>query len=69
MENDVYDVKKLEEENTSKEKKIEISYYQARFTQKCGAILLDFVMFVLLSLALFVGIKTIVEATPYFHRK
>ena len=67
MENDVYDVKKLEEENTSKEKKIEISYYQARFTQKCGAILLDFVLFVLLSLALFVGIKSIVEATPYFQ--
>ena len=45
MENDVYNLKK---EDTSKKKRIEVSYYEARFTQKCGAILLDCVLFVIL---------------------
>lgn len=63
MENDVYNIKK---EDISKKKKIEVSYYEARFTQKCGAILLDCVLFVLLALAIFIGAKSIVEITPYF---
>ena len=68
MENDVYDLTPKEKpDSSSYKKKIEISYYQARFTQKCGAILLDFVIFAFLALALFIGAKGIVEATPYFQ--
>ena len=64
MENDVYNLKK---EDTSKKKRIEVSYYEARFTQKCGAMLLDCVLFVILALAIFIGAKSIVEITPYFN--
>ena len=68
MENDVYDLTPKEKpDSSSYKKKIEISYYQARFTQKCGAILLDFVIFAFLALAIFVGVKSIVEQTPYFQ--
>ena len=56
-------VKKEENGN----KKIELTYYQARFTQKCGAILLDFVLFAILALGLFIGTKAIVESTTYYQ--
>ena len=69
MEDNVYDVSLRDDqtEENDQKKKIEVSYYQARFTQKCGAILLDFILFALLALGLFIGTKSIVEATPYYQ--
>lgn len=56
----------MEEIKENKKPKIELEYYRARFTQKCGAILLDTVVFVLLCLGLFIGCKEIVEITPTY---
>lgn len=52
---------------SEKKNKIELTYYQARFTQKLGAMLLDFVVFAFLGFLLFFGTKSIVEATPYYQ--
>ncbi len=52
--------------NNNDNKKIEISYYAARFSQKVGAIMVDFITFLLLALAIFVGLKEIVENSSYY---
>lgn len=67
MNNDVYDVTSTTKEEVNSKRKIEITYYQARFTQKCGAILLDFVVCLLLALGIFTATKAIVESTSYFQ--
>ncbi len=59
--------KEINNEINNNKKRIEVTYYQARFTQKCGAILLDFVVFVLLALAIFIGVKAIVDNNSYYQ--
>ena len=65
MENDVYNLN-TKSENNNDNQRIELSYYQARFTQKCGAILLDFLLFAFVALGIFIGVKAIVESNSYY---
>ena len=68
MESSIYDKNALnDKEPEVTKRKVEVTFYQARFTQKCGAILLDFVVFAFLALALFIGTKAIVESTNYYQ--
>lgn len=60
--------KEINNEINSNKKRIEVTYYQARFTQKCGAILLDFIVFVLLAIAIFIGVKAIVDNNSYYQK-
>lgn len=57
----------MENNHVETKKKIELTYYLARFSQKFGAIIIDFVTFLILALLLFMGTKGIVEATPKFN--
>ena len=57
----------MENNHVETKKKIDLTYYRARFSQKFGAMIIDFVVFAILGLLLFMGAKGIVEATPKFY--
>lgn len=57
----------MENNHAETKKKIDLTYYRARFSQKFGAMIIDFVVFAILGLLLFMGAKGIVEATPKFY--
>ena len=50
----------MENNHVETKKKIDLTYYRARFSQKFGAMIIDFVVFAILGLLLFMGAKGIV---------